>query len=218
VVRCVDDRSSAGRLHQSRPAVSRLAARAVALAALVAGCSLIEQPLEPAPYQPPAPGTLYRYAGFSNRVVSSDGWRTTVADDSGRVGSRLALFITEDPGRPSQADTAQLAALWPLETGKRVDLAVRSGDQSWQWKFKVVGEQRIAVPAGTFRTFLVQGVQEPEHSANPRRATRVGYTWWYAPAVAAVVRFETTYLSGPAKGRVVKSELIGIDRPGSARN
>jgi hypothetical protein len=37
------------------------------------------------------------------------------------------------------------------------------------------------------------------------------FTWWYAPAIAAVVQYETRYASGPQAGNVVRSVLRGVD-------
>ena len=77
--------------------------------------------------------------------------------------------------------------------------------------FHVMGQAQVAVPAGTFDTYVVQAVQRPENFTDPKRQTTTAYTWWYAPTVAAVVQFETRYYSGPMAGHVMQSVLRSID-------
>ena len=187
-----------------------------AAATAAAACSQRGASLPPAPYVAPAVGTVYRYAGFSNTVVGAEGMRTRFVDDSGRQGLRVGLFLSDDPQHPSEVDSARLAELWPLDTGKQVTVVVRNGPSAWRWMFKVVGVQRVRVPAGEFQTYLVQAVQRPEPMPDPKTATVVGYTWWYAPSIAAVVRFKTSYFGGPAAGRVFASELRAVERPTAA--
>ena len=208
-----------------RRGATRVAIRKVSLAvgvglgvAMAGACSLAEPSLPPAPYVAPAVGTVYRYAGFSNTVVGAEGLRTRFVDDSGRQGLRVGLFISDDPEHPSQIDPAQLGALWPLESEKQTNVVVRNGPSAWLWRFKVLGVQDVTVPAGRFQTYLVQAVQRPDTIRDPKatQETVVGYTFWYAPSIAAVVRFRTTYYSGPAMGRVVQSELRAVERPSAA--
>jgi len=199
--------------------VRRVAARAVVVLAAVAGasCSRGERSLPPAPYVAPAVGTVYRYVGFNNTVVGVDGMRTRFVDDSGRQGVRVGLFISDDAEHPARIDVAQVTALWPLEVDKQSDVRVHDGARAWLWRFKVVGEQNVNVPAGRFETYVVQAVQRPDSIRDPKsgQETVVGYTFWYAPSIAAVVRFRTTYFSGPATGKVVQSELRGVQSPGT---
>src|SRR5262249_5244467 len=133
----------------------------LAIAMTIAGCSE-PKPLGPAPYVAPAVGTVYNYAGFKNTVLASDGWRVRLADDSGRQATRVALFITDDPDKASQIDSAKLATLWPLETGKEATVSMRAGSYVSRWMFHVMGQAQVAVPAGTYDTYVVQAVQRPE--------------------------------------------------------
>jgi hypothetical protein len=177
---------------------------------VIAGCSKPEA-LGPAPYVPPAVGTIYQYVGFKNVVLSSEGWRVRFADEKGRRATRVGLFMTDDPDTPSQIDTATLAKFWPLANGKKASLRMVSGAYVSRWDFNVVGQAQVAVPAGVFDTYVVQAVQRPDSVTDAEKQTVFAYTWWYAPEVAAVVRFETTYYSGPARGQVVRSMLESID-------
>jgi hypothetical protein len=169
------------------------------------------QTLGPAPYVSPTVGTVYTYAGFRNTVLASNGWRVRFADDNGRQATHVALFITDDPKQASQLDSAALASLWPLENGKQITLTTHAGSDLWRWMFHVMGQAQVAVPAGTFDTYVVQAVQRPENFTDPKKQTTTAYTWWYAPAVATVVQFETRYYSGPMAGQVMRSVLRSID-------
>ena len=194
-----------------------LATIALSFAAVVVACSEPKR-LGPAPYVAPAVGTVYNYAGFRNTVLASDGWRVRFADDSGRQATHVAVFITDDPIQASKIDSAALTSLWPLETGKQATVMMRAGSYVTRWLFRVMGQQQVAVPAGTFDTYVVQAVQRPEKFTDPKKQTIFAFTWWYAPAVAAVVKFETRYYSGPQAGHVVQSALKSVDTTHIARH
>ena len=154
---------------------------------------------------------MYSYVGFKNVVLSSDGWRVKFADESGKRAARVGVFITDDPDMPSRIDTAALSKLWPLANGREASILMTSGDYKSRWLFNVVGEAQVAVPAGVFEAYVVQAVQRPEAMTDPKTQTVFTYTWWYAPTIAAVVKFETKYVSGPAIGNTVSSMLQRVD-------
>jgi hypothetical protein len=194
----------------SRPPRSRALLCGVAAVSLVS-CDLQRKPLGPAPYIPPPVGSKLQYVGFSNVVVSADGWKVRFADDQGRQGLRAGVFITGDSAEIASVDSTDLSHLWPLKTGNEVVMHTRRGRESIRWMFKVVGQALIDVPAGTFQTYVVQAVERPEKFTDPKTQTTLAFTWWFAPAINAVVRFETTYVSGAEKGRVVASTLKTIE-------
>lgn len=181
-------------------------------AGTLGGCSSKENPRElgPAAYTAPEPGTVYEYSGLKNSIVSVDGWRTHYKDGRGREGVRIAHFITDDPSRPITVDTTELKQLWPLRLGKETKVTVKRGDEVWEWEFRVVGTEMVFVPAGEYMTYIVQAVESPKLVRDPKSAYSASYSWWYAPRANAVVKFKTTYLSGPATGREFGSELEGI--------
>ncbi len=168
-----------------------------------------------APYVAPAPGTVYDYGQFTNTITSADGWRVRFSDNQGRQAERVGLFLTGDVEEPLQVDPAALDSLWPLKPGREAAFEARRGPEVWRWELRVLEGEEITVPAGTFQTFVVQGVQTPELVRSPQTSATVLHAWWYAPAINSVVRFRTTYLTGPAQGRVVEGELRGIT-PASA--
>ena len=193
--------------------------RTLAVLATTAAVIACAEPktLGPAPYVAPAVGTVYNYADFTNTVLASNGWRVRFADDSGRQATHVALFITDDPIKASEIDSAALASLWPLQNGKQVITTMRAGSHTTRWMFHVMGQAQVAVPAGTFDTYVVQAVQRPQEFNDPKTQTVFAFTWWYAPAIAAVVQFETRYYSGPQSGRVVRSVLRSLDTSRIAR-
>ena len=190
--------------------------RGMLVAALTLGAGACDAGPEPVPYVAPAPGTVYDYGAFTNTVTSSDGWRVRFTDNQGRQAERVGLFLTSDPAEPLEVAPAALDSLWPLELGRELAFRVKRGPETHRWEFRVMAGERVTVPAGTFETVVVQGVQAPELVRSPQTAATVLNSWWYAPSVNAVVRFRTTYLSGPGQGRVVEGELRSIRTAGAA--
>lgn len=161
-------------------------------------------------YSPPPVGTLYDYGAQTNTITEVNGWRTSYRDNLGREGTRLGLFITEDPRRPLTVDSAAIGALWPLRVGRQTALTVKRDSEVYRWNFDVTDTATITVPAGTFKTFIVQGVERPELVRNPVAAVTVSNQWWVAPPHNTVVRFVSTYVTGPAAGRQVVGELKAV--------
>jgi hypothetical protein len=192
-----------------------LTPRAIVAAGLVglAGLTACSGPPPAIAYSAPAPGTVYDYGDFTNTITAVDGWRTTYVDDRGRTARRVALFITENPQRPLDVDSVALGSLWPLRLGAATTVRTRAGEEVYRWKFRVVDTTTVTVPAGTFAATVVEGIEVPELVHAPQQASSVLNTWWYAPAARAVVRFESTYLTGPVQGRRVIGELKAIRTP-----
>jgi len=183
--------------------IAMLCAAALPLAAC-------EPDVPPMPYTPPPVGTVYDYGGQTNTITKVDGWRTAYRDNLGREGSRLGLFITEDPRHPFSGDEVAIGELWPLRLGQQTVVTVKRDSEEFRWDFDVTDTATITVPAGTFSTFIVQGVERPTLVRNPRTAVTVSNRWWVARPNNAVVRFVSTYLTGPAAGRQVVGELTAI--------
>lgn len=186
--------------------MTRIAVHCAAAVSLVA----CKPDVPPMPYTPPPVGTVFDYGGQSNTITKVDGWRTSYRDNLGREGSRLGLFITEDPRQPFTEDSAALGALWPLRLGQQTVVTVKRDSEEYRWDFDVTDTATITVPAGTFSTFIVQGVERPTLVRNPRTAVTVSNRWWVARPNNTVVRFVSTYLTGPAAGRQVIGELKAI--------
>lgn len=174
---------------------------------VLAGC---KPDVPPMPYAPPPVGTLYDYGAQTNTITSVNGWRTSYRDNVGREGTRVGLFITEDPRRPFTIDSAAMGGLWPLRLGEQAVVTVKRDGEVYRWDFNVTDTATITVPAGTFSTFIVQGVERPELVHDPATAVTVSNQWWVAPPHNTVVRFVSTYVTGPAAGRQVVGELKAV--------
>lgn len=195
-----------------KPAFASL--RVAPLVLVLAGCGDLGR-MDPAPLPEIAPGTIYHYEGLTNTVVEGDGWAYTYEDGQGRSGRRVGVFLSDDPRAPAEVDSAALAALWPLEVGRETVVDVARHGEEWEWEFRVTGTETLEVPMGTFDTYVVQAAQVPRVTRTPGREVSTLHTWWYSPEVGAVVRFRTTYLTGPAQGRVVQAALERVVGPGS---
>lgn len=185
------------------------------LAAVAVACSserYFPKPLPPAPYVQNAVGTVIRYQGFTNRVVSNEGWRTRFVDDSGRTVNRIGGFITEDPAHPVSLDTSKLSRLWPLKVGNEVNVPLTASGERWAWHFQVTGEQRIETPAGIYRTFVIEALQERLDSAGGPPVS-YAHTLNYSPEAKTVARFQTTIMSGKDNGRSFGADLKSIYHP-----
>ena len=215
---------------RGRRGTARIAAIA-AVVALVAATPLVAQSpraatppprkapdpvLAPAPWAPPAPGTTFRYEGFAYRVTKTDGWRTSFVDDKGAPGQQLSLFFSEDPRQPYKFPADSIAALWPLRIGTRTSFQVFKGPLQWRYVVRVIGTERVAVPAGTFDTYLVTALELPLLTADPAGVRTRMTTFWYAPSINAVVRFLaiTTTPTGEKSQRRV--QLLSITPPSAA--
>lgn len=168
-----------------------------------------------APYVPPAVGTRYVYTSFAQTITANDGLRTRFVDHRNLPGERLALFIPQNPAAPLTVDPAALARVWPLRVGRETRVATARGPLRWEWRLRVVGTERVRVPAGTFDTYVVEAVEVATRTATPTAEPRVT-TFWYAPAGGAVVRFSIGTL-GRVTRRVTQQELLRVEAPAPGR-
>ena len=89
------------------------------------------------------------------------------------------------------------AYAFPLDAGKtwstRVDATIQGvpGVRSVRVEGKVLGTERIRVPAGEFDTVKVQRTVYPGDAAGMKQETRISQLDWYAPALGRPVRSET---------------------------
>lgn len=181
-----------------------------ALVALAAACDGEQT----AAYEPPAPGTVYFWSGgMVTQAQENQGLRSSYVDVLGRTGSRLALFIPESPGRPAEVDSAAIRNLWPLQVGKEGTIAVRRGEETEEWEFRVKSYEMVAVPMGAYMAFVVQGTQMPKLVRDPKTAISATHTWWYAPEVKSVVKWSSKYMTGPTAGREFGASLEEIVAP-----
>ena len=145
------------------------------------------------------------------RVDKVEGERVTVSvapdkPDAGvqhmeiytREGNWLQYPLDSHGGKVEYLFSAALPAYaFPLDAGKtwstRVDATVQGapGVRSVRVEGKVLGTERIRVPAGEFDTVKVQRTVYPGDAAGMRQETRISQLDWYAPALGRPVRSET---------------------------
>jgi len=75
----------------------------------------------------------------------------------------------------------------PLKTGATWDYKGKMGGQDWVQSWKVVGPEKVTVPAGTFEAMKVESTSEVS-------ASKTDYTFWYVDRVGTVR--VTTKVSG----------------------
>lgn len=165
----------------------------------------------PAPFKKPPIGVVLAYAGgLTQTVTAVTGMRVLSTDNAGLEGAHVGLFVADNPKVPRQIDDRVLAAFWPLKPAGKATVPIALGRERWEAQRQVVGTEKVTVPAGTYLTYVVEGVQRPKFVANPK-STSLVTTWWYAPSIGAVVRFAATAKGGSAGAGVVRPfELVTV--------
>jgi hypothetical protein len=168
--------------------------------------------LPPAPYVTPRSGTKYVYTGFSNTITRSEGWRVWYRDHRGAAGARIAHFIPDDPANPLVIADSSLRKLWPLQVGKVTDVIARRGEVRFLWRFTVVETEMVSTALGRHLAYRVDAVQQTAATPDPANAVVNIYSWWYAPAVQAVIRVNFLQATGARRGAVMKNQIVSIER------
>ena len=185
--------------------------RPIVLLALVAMASTSYAQLPSAAYAPPPVGTRYVYSGMTNTITRNDGFRTYFEDARGRAGLRTATFIPDNPAAPLTIDRDALGKLWPLRLGRAATLEARRGQLAWKWNLTVVDTQTVTVPAGQFKTYVVEAIETPLVATRPDAWANIT-VFWYAPSNGAVVRFKSGQILGPRRDFPVQQELLRVER------
>jgi hypothetical protein len=143
-------------------------------------------------FAPPALETRYLISsGGYYQVASVDGMTVTTVNASDRTYTWLAGLVYA----PDQFDKASVEAIWPLEIGKTVTFAERSGRDEWCHTLSILRTEAINVPAGSFQTIVLE---ERIKSLQPEQGNLdVTRTYWYAPSAHWTVRKEIKQIAGP---------------------
>ena len=105
----------------------------------------------------------------------------------------------------SRATPPDLRYVWPLEVGKRWDVAYtldRPLDRTTatrQRECEVLTRETVSVPAGTFATVKI--------GCRDKRSGAAMYEAWYAPAVKQFVRWQGHWADGLEKREVIRYKL-----------
>jgi hypothetical protein len=145
------------------------------------------------PFTPaPAGTTIYTADNGYFDIVAADDMLVTTINKVGAITHRFGLFAPY--WIESQVDARAVERVWPLSVGKETSYILSHNGSSWQETMKVVRTERVTVPAGTFDTYVVE-----RHSlgtgSNYFDGTR---TYWYAPSVGFMVKFDIKIKAGNA--------------------
>ena len=114
---------------------------------------------------------------------------------------RPAAFF--EPHEGAQYDRRAVERFWPIELGKQVRFVEAAGNDRWLHVMSAVRVETVSVPAGLFRSFVVERtVQSLEQGARPAAT----YTYWYAPEAGAIVKTQLQ----PGDGRPTITEEADV--------
>jgi hypothetical protein len=159
------------------------------------------------PFFAAGPGTtITANDGGFIRVVGVDDMVMTTVNAAGSVDQRFGLFLSTGPERDFDARAAE--SIWPLAVGKEVALVLSRDSTSWQIALKVLRIETLTIRAGTFETYVVER-HDLGMGSNSYEAIR---TFWYAPSVGAIVKFDHRHITG-TPGNYPRWEAVSIARP-----
>lgn len=101
-------------------------------------------------------GRLFSFLGRHPGDPESCRWN---ASGVNRVSSFLHSLISSEM-ETAPAYRVGLRPLFPLATGKSVTFTVQRSAGIWKNTYRVLSEQRLTVPAGTFDVWLVERIEE----------------------------------------------------------
>jgi hypothetical protein len=141
-----------------------------------------------------------------------DGVDVVTVDERHHRVIRPAAFF--EPREGAQYDRRAVERFWPIQLGKQVRFVESAGNERWLHVMTAVRVETVSVPAGVFRTFVVERTMQ-RMGEGPRSIA--SYTYWYAPKAGAIVKTELR----PGNGRAAiteEADVIGypLSRPGAA--
>ena len=164
------------------------------------------EPLSGAILAPPA-GTVAEYTNTTVRFGQKEGlWIPYEERPRGdaftgtQTGATFAWLFDSPDRQAVRFDEWAVRALLPLGVGKAVEFDLSSGGRVWRLSIEVLGTDRVEVPAGDFKTWVIRLERTPAGGGAAAVTTR-----WYAPAFRLSVRSERT---GAGGGRVNELERI----------
>jgi hypothetical protein len=159
-----------------------------------------------AEFRCPRSGTLVQYDNGTTLKFSSEmGFRCRYVDQNMKEAEKFAGFADD-----AKFVDAGLSLLWPLSVGKQQTVSVSSSGAYLTHTFTVLRTERVATPAGTFDTFVVE---EEETGTGAQRAKRL---YWYAPEPGLTVKSTFTLLksadtavrAGTASATLVSGDYV----------
>jgi len=130
----------------------------------------------------------------------------TVDERHHRVIHPAAFF---EPHEGAQYDRRMVERFWPIEIGKSVRFVETVGNERWLHVMSAVRAETVSVPAGRFRSFVVERTMQ-KIGDGPRSVAT--YIYWYAPKAGAIIKTEVR----PGNGRppvTEEADVIGYPLP-----
>jgi len=154
------------------------------------------------------PGTIvYTNDGGYFAVVAVDDMLVTMVNAAGAIEHRFGLFLTTSIERDLDARAAE--RIWPIAVGKETALVLSRDSQSWRITLKVLRTENVTLAAGTLQTYVVER-HDLGMGSNYYEGIR---TYWYAPSIGAIVKFDYTHKAGTRPQDLAPWEAIRIVRP-----
>jgi hypothetical protein len=171
-----------------------------------------ERTMETAEFRCPSAGTVVRTSiGQQYEFTQADGMRCRYIDESGAQRQRYAILV-DGTGRLARRD---LDALWPLKVGNRVDFRnVDANTPNFVYKrdsdesFTVVRQESVAVPAGSFDTFVIEW---REKGTNTGARSEALITLWYAPEIGYFVKSSAKIVDRDPTDALADSQFSGMN-------
>jgi hypothetical protein len=189
--------------------MKKLAWTCVAVIAAFLPSTLIGQVLAERPEWLPGENWTYHqkdiksggYLNFRHEMQSKDGDVYVLREDSDNGTSKRQMTVRRslDLNRLRAVNGQSQDNGWfrfPLETGKTWQATERwTNNQGYdEVTFKVVGQERLTVAAGTFDTIKVEGTgfwhNETPSGWTTGRDDKIAIAVWFAPEVKSYVRFQ----------------------------
>lgn len=165
-------------------------------------------PTSDAEFHCPAAGTFVRYdSGATLKVTGGSSFRCSYTDQTGAAVEKFAGF-----GDDAAFLDAGLSQLWPLRlrTEQTMSVPTNAGPLGYSApveRFAVLTREKIAVPAGTFDTIVV----EQEETASGPNGYDAKRTYWYAPDLGVIVKSAFTSIREPRFALSMPARLLPGD-------
>jgi hypothetical protein len=203
-------------------------------------------------YKPPVKGLVITYgelgpdktqpgqASVTQKITSVKGDEATftewvkagglvISQKHRRLRSLFSFLIEQHNGiLLHDFDKAALRRLWPLVSGKRVDVTstlyigpektvaaakakLRQG-RKVVYRYTVEEAQSAKLPAGTFRTFVIQRTWQSQNADGSVAEAGIDRVW-LATDIGWIVRLERKITAGPRKGTLRRLVAVRVKRP-----
>ncbi|HLJ22449.1 MAG TPA: hypothetical protein VKU84_19735 [Stellaceae bacterium] len=128
-----------------------------------------------------------------------------------RIIHPAAFFVPHDGAR---YDRRAVESFWPIKVGKHVHFIETSGTHRWLNVMSAVRVETVKVPAGVFRTFVIERTNQ---SLAPGPRPVATFTYWYAPEAGTIVKLRTEAGDGSAP-MTEEADVLGypLSRPSTA--